>query len=272
MSDDPLSAHLMPLEHGVPYGELSHEELLEVAKRPVFDNQFQRDHFTSDVEDWDVIRAFVDARDDLTDGEWKRISLLAYYKRFKEKEPDEDLRRWVGTKSISEQAKWDMGYYDHFYEAFDHLSVDAIMERIKNGQPFFDTRVWLSATRNIGSRIREIETTDDVRTLGYAIGMSGQPLDLEQLEAVLSGDPHSPVHYTGNWGRYPDLHAEEFAVGFSRTEPGEANETTLLATLQLLRKHSHTIPSIDRTYKQLAQRPEAQSSKKIQRWLTGRKS
>ena len=258
--------HSMPAEHDVPYVELPHEKLLEIAKRPSFDSGFQRDFFTSDEVEWDVTRAFVDARSDLSDWEWSRVSRRARYIDVTKPGAVEDVRRWIATKRISETALWSMGIYDHYTEALEHISVDTIMGHLKYGDAIYYEDAWLAATGNVGERICEVKRTGDVRTLGYAIGMSGQPMSLAKLEAILSGSDHQPIRFDGDWGNLPGETATEFAVGFHRTAYGSANEDTLLATLQLLAKHAILLGDTARIYDLISNRPEAVGSEKIQRW------
>lgn len=251
-----------PTENGVPYTKLSREELLEIAKRPVYENEYQRDYFTSDAADWELTRTFVDFHDDLKESEWTHVFCVADES---ERENDDYMRRWVETKNVSEFVLWMWGCYRNCPEAFDRISADSLMKHLKNGDSILNEGLWQNMSRKVGERILEVSHTGDPRTLGRIIGMSGHRYTMRDLEALLKGKAPGAVRYdTDSPGYCSTFDVDKFAYGFQTAQ--EVNAVTLLAVCRLVRKHPTFSSSAERL-RALTEREEAKNSVKIQRWL-----
>ena len=258
----------MPTENGVPYSELSHEELLEIAKRPNFEEKRQRDYFIWKTQDWELTRAFVDARNDLSDKDWMGVTDRLDDAQGRE-DALEDMRRWLDTKRIGENMIWYLARFYAMPEASDHLSVETLLKKLKEDDYISQKVSWLAVMRKVDTRLLEVTNTKVLRTLGRIVGMNGRRYSMRELKMLLSGETVDVLHYIDSYG-YHDASssrrdAEEFISGFQSVE--HVNPDTLLSMLRFLRRHPES-SSLGEWIDRLSEREEAKNSVKIQRWLT----
>ena len=257
-------------ERHMPFFGLSREELLKVAQRPVLEDERQRMFFTLEATDWELTRTFVDARDDLTDWEWAGVFQLYDTAKTMGRKygPYVDMSRWVGTKNMSELALWLAGCYHDMSEAFDHIGTATLLAHFKRGDRIYNHDGWLIAVDRVGTSLLEVTHTEDLRTLGRVVGMSGKRFTKRDLDVLLRGEPVNGVRrdVCKQSSMPPADEAGDFAYGFHSVD--RVNTGTLLAVLQLLGKHLDSGSRYDLyLFDWLTDRDEAKTSREIQRWL-----
>ena len=256
-----------PTENGTPYNELSKTALLKIAERPASGEQAARDYFTHNTTSWELTRTFVDAHDDLTDWEWSGVCDLCDTAKKYGREPVRDMRRWVETKHMSEFVLWQLGCHHATPEAFDHLTAETLLEHFKKGDRIHSEEGWLIAVRKVDTRLLEVTHTEDLRTLGRVVGMSGRRYLMGELEKMFKGETVRGVRRDVD--RFSELPLEhevlQFAYGFHSAP--QVNPDTLLSVLRLMRRHPSYLSEHGWLLDWLTGRDEAKNSVKIQRWL-----